>query len=229
MAALAAALSSSAQSMDRICSWRVGVLGGATFNNLNLNNQYAYDYRYHDRAGATAGVWAQRDFFDWLGVRAELNWTQKNYRVTRSYPITSFAETNRRNDYLQLPVMASLSFGSERWRAMLNLGIYGGWWAASHWSGTGYAITPSPDDPEADSSYPFDSKADFDSRRDRRGDFGLLGGVGVQWQFRLRWQLGAELRCYYSLVSSSKRYMDISVPAYNTTGALQLSLAYTLP
>jgi hypothetical protein len=55
--------------------WRVGVNGGADFNHYTINTQFQSDYQYKDRWGCTFGVMGQYDFYNWLGVRAELDWT----------------------------------------------------------------------------------------------------------------------------------------------------------
>ena len=59
--------------------WRAGVTVGTTSNHYVFDRQYMSDYNSKDRWGLTMGVSGQYNFTDWLGVRADLNWTQKNY------------------------------------------------------------------------------------------------------------------------------------------------------
>ena len=59
--------------------WRIGVTGGVAFNHPTIDKQYMTDLVYKDRCGLSFGLMGQYDFNDWLGVRAELDWTQKNY------------------------------------------------------------------------------------------------------------------------------------------------------
>ena len=63
--------------------WRVGVTGGAAYNVFNMDQQYMTDYKVDGRWGVTLGITGQYNVTDWLGVRADLNWTQKNYRHSR--------------------------------------------------------------------------------------------------------------------------------------------------
>ena len=63
--------------------WRLGVNGGATWNHYSVDKQYATDYRFDERWGGTAGLTAQYNFFDWLGLRAGAFFAQRNYRHTR--------------------------------------------------------------------------------------------------------------------------------------------------
>ena len=109
--------------------WRVGVNGGATYNHSTISKHYMTDYQWKDRWGVTLGVMGQYDVNDWLGVRAELDWTQKNYRLTRQ--IFSNLDYKYVNNYLQLPVMASFSFGGKQLRGFCNAGVYGGYWLTS--------------------------------------------------------------------------------------------------
>ena len=75
-------------------------------------------------------------------------------------------------------------------------------------------------------------KKEFVEKRDQRFDFGLVGGLGVEWRFKLlkkdwAWQI-IEARIYYSTLSTQKDYMKIRDPRYNTTLALQSGLCYFL-
>ena len=94
--------------------WRVGVTGGTDYNVYRMDQQYMTDYKVDGRWGITMGVTGQYNVNDWLGVRADLNLTQKNYRHSRV--VYSDVDYKFTNNYLQLPVMASFSFGGERLR-----------------------------------------------------------------------------------------------------------------
>ena len=84
-----------------------------------MDKQYESDWQLQGRWGATMGITGQYDVTDWLGIRADLNWTQKNYRHHRDRLPISYKYFN---DYLQLPVMASLSVGGEKLRGFVNPG-----------------------------------------------------------------------------------------------------------
>ena len=109
--------------------WRIGVNGGADVNHFIVDKHYQTDFQYKDRWGLTLGVMGQYDVNQWLGVRAELDWTQKNYRHTRE--TKQLFNYKYVNNYLQLPVMASFSFGGQKVRGFLNTGVYGGYWLNS--------------------------------------------------------------------------------------------------
>ena len=197
--------------------WRVGATVGADHNHYSIDRQYLNDYSYRDRWGVTAGVTGQYNFFSWLGVRADLNWTQKNYRVERSLVKMDYKIAN---NYLQLPVMASFSFGGTKWRGFCNLCVYGAYWMSSHrdavdtntfWTNT----------------YSSDESVDFYSERDKRWDCGLVGGVGVEYRFAEHWGAQLEVRCYYSTTSTVKQVSEhVKDYRYNTTTALQCGVNY---
>ena len=92
--------------------WRVGVTGGAAYNVFNMDQQYMTDYKVDGRWGVTLGITGQYNVTDWLGVRADLNWTQKNYRHSRvvysdvDYKLTATA----RDGFVQLWRRASAWF-----------------------------------------------------------------------------------------------------------------------
>ena len=208
--ALMSALTANAQ-------WRVGVTAGADYNVHSMDLQYMNDFRMQGRWGATVGVTGQYDFTDWLGVRADLNWTQKNYRQYR----TALSEIDHkyRNNYLQLPVMASFSFGGDKLRGFCNLGAYAGYWLNSSRKGGDLSNF-------SGRTYEFSEKMEFDSERDQRWDCGLVGGIGVEYRLCNHWGLQAEARYYYSTTSTRKQYMRVKDYRYNNTTAIQLGAFY---
>ena len=198
--------------------WRVGVNGGATYNHSTISKHYMTDYQWKDRWGVTLGVMGQYDVNDWLGVRAELDWTQKNYRLTRQ--ILSYLDYKYVNNYLQLPVMASFSFGGKQLRGFCNAGVYGGYWLTSGREGTDFNNS-------SEKVYEFSEDIKFNSERDQRFDFGFVGGIGVEYRFCQRWAAQVEMRYYYSTVSTQKDYMRLSDPRYNSTLGVQAGLWYS--
>jgi len=197
--------------------WRVGVNGGADYNHFSIVKHYQTDYVFKDRWGVTLGVMGQYDVNDWLGIRAELDWTQKNYRHTRE--VLKNMCYDYTNNYLQLPVMASFGFGGERLRGFCNVGAYGGYWLNSGREGF-------DTNSFSEIAYNFSENIEFNSNRDQRLDFGLLGGLGLEYRFDSHWAAQAEVRYYYSLVSTQKDYMRVSDPRYNSTLALQAGVWY---
>lgn len=198
--------------------WRVGVNGGAIYNHSTISKHYMTDYQWKDRWGVTLGVMGQYDVNDWLGVRAELDWTQKNYRLTRQ--ILSNLDYKYVNNYLQLPVMASFSFGGKQLRGFCNAGVYGGYWLTSGREGTDFNNS-------SEKVYEFSEDIKFNSERDQRFDFGFVGGIGLEYRFCQRWAAQVEMRYYYSTVSTQKDYMRLSDPRYNSTLGVQAGLWYS--
>ena len=197
--------------------WRVGVTGGTDYNVFSMDKQYLTDYQIDGRWGITLGVSGQYDVNSWLGVRADLNWTQKNYRKHRA--ILSQMDYRYQNNYLQLPVMASFSVGGEKLRGFCNLGVYGGYWLNSHREGSDYNNI-------GNYTMAFSEKVELNSDRDQRWDFGFLGGIGLEYRIAPHWAAQAEVRYYYSTVSTTKQYMRVKNYCYNSTTAIQVGAYY---
>lgn len=221
----AALLLTLAVSVPAAAQWRVGVTAGYSYNKLCMDTGYAYDLRYEERGGFAVGIPVQYDFFDWLGVRAEVSFVQKGHKMHRT-DVYNKLHSNTRNNYLQIPVMAHFSFGGQRVRGFLNAGGYIGSWLSSHRTGLAFSwygfgsgddngwITP-------ENSHEFDEKAPFDSRRDNRFEAGLAGGIGVGYRIMPRLEIQVEGRCYYALTDMQKDYMKFRTPRYNTTFVIQ--------
>ena len=221
----------SAYTLIADAQWRIGITGGATYNQYTIDNHYMSDWHYSGAWGkvtisnnniyvSTFGLMGQYDFCDWFGVRVDLNWTMKNHRQYRTMVSTDYETLN---SYLQLPVMASFSFGSQKIKGFLNTGFYSGYWLSSHDYGNQQFLM-------SNTTMSGTFKNEFVEERDQRFDYGLVGGLGIEWCFKFMkknwaWQI-FEARIYYSTQSIQKDYMKFKDPRYNTTLALQSGLCY---
>jgi opacity protein-like surface antigen len=186
-------------------------------NHFIIDKQYQTDYQYKNRWGVTMGVMGQYDITDWAGVRVELDWTQKNYRQKREN--LQVCDYKYVNNYLQLPIMGSFSFGGEKLRGFCNLGIYTGYWLNCNRKGTDTNFL-------TNLSYDFSEKVEFMDERDQRWDFGFVGGAGLEYRFARHWAAQVELRYYYSTVSTVKVNDHAKDYRYNSTMALQAGIWY---
>lgn len=198
--------------------WRIGVSGGADYNWFTINTNYQTDYHYAGAWGWNAAIFTQYDFLPWIGLRAEIEASEKNYRF---YRMNYFSDTDytTHNTYLKLPVLTQFRFGGEKVHGFLNAGVYAGYWLASRQKGT---IT----DPRSGNIVPIDAAYGFNKEKDQRGDFGLAGGIGIEFVPSAHWAIHIESRCYYSFISQTKPYMVIKDNRYNTTLTLQAGVSY---
>lgn len=203
--------------MTAQAQWRVGVVGGADYNVYRMDQQYMTDFKVDGRWGATLGVTGQYDVNEWLGVRAELDWTQKNYR--RSRVVYSDIDYKLTNNYLQLPLMASFSFGAERLRGFCNVGVYGGYWLNSYRKGSDFNSI-------SRTTYLFSQKVDFEKDQDQRWDCGFVGGLGLEYRISKRLGAQVEARYYYSTTSFRKDQPHFKDKRYHSTVGLQAGVMY---
>ena len=200
--------------------WRIGINGGASWNHYSIDKQYQTDYRYPSQWGGTAGIFTQYNFLDWLGLRVGASFVQRNYRHTRA-TYNKNLDVRYENNYLLFPVTANFSFGGQKVRGFVNAGVYGGAWLNCRRYGKD-AVTVGPGSIER-----FDEQMTLNAEKDQRGDFGFTGGVGIDYRFHEHWAAQIEATCYYSVVSTTKQYMEhVKDYRYHTTIGLQAGIAY---
>lgn len=221
--------------------WRIGLTGGATINHYTIDKHYMEDWHYSNGWGTTFGISSQYNFLKLkkmkVGVRADLNWLQKNHREYRTTILDIKVQTESgnlvnpidfkvKNDYIQLPIMATVNYGG-RFHCFADVGFYGGYWCKSSLNGRlgeAYSIT------EVVAKLLSDNDKDFifDNERDQRYEFGLVGGIGGGWRFANHWDVQIEVLWYRGLTSTQKNYMRTKDPRYNDTFVFQAGLYWTI-
>ena len=206
--------------------WRVGASAGADYNHYSINTQYQTDFRYAGAFGWSASVFGQYNFQEWFGLRVEAEAMQRNYRFYRT---DTYADTDYTtlNTYMQVPVLAQFSFGPSVYhaeavrglRGFVNIGCYAGYWMTGWQKGTWF-------DSFSGQTMTINRPYDFQEQKDQRADFGLAGGIGLEYRFSEHWAMHLEGRCYYSILSTVKPYMRVKDNRYNTTVGLQAGFSY---
>lgn len=205
------------------CQLSVGIAAGYTNNSLAADGGY-YDREYFNKGGYSVAIPVQYDIKEWLAVRGELGYAKKSYNSTFYGENTNnerivVQDSNYSNGYAQLPIMASLSIGSEKLRAFINLGGYVGLWTSSNISGSNInglnGVYES-----------FDYKYEFNSQTDNQFDAGVLCGIGLRYLLTDQIGIFAEGRYLHGLTNMQKDYMYELYPRYNQTIAVQVGVTY---
>ena len=187
--------------------WKVGINGGASLNRYTVQQPYELWFDKYSW-GTAIGVYGQYNITKYIGVRTEVNLTQKNNRFRLFNDITHYKTTNI---YLHLPVMATNTIHLGKWMFIFNYGIYGAYWLSS----------------SASSDYDISDFKGINNEYDNRVDFGLVGGIEAGLQLSNNLELLFETRCYYSTLSTKKKVKGIKYPEYNTTFVFMPSICYT--
>jgi len=215
----------------------LGVEGGWNKNHLTTGNASQSFTDYKDRSGFLAGIPVLYRIRDWLAVQADPSYLQKNYRIERTGFFNGVYQNNT-NGYLQLPLMAQLSFGGRQLRGFVNLGGYGAYWLSAHVRGTEPSVlnpvdtayqTVNPVSVYGENyPYSYDEKYSFDSRRDRRMEWGVLAGLGISYEWKATWLFFVEGRYTRALTDQQKAYQLNQTPRYNDTYGLLAGCLFRL-
>lgn len=205
--------------------WKVGIEGGVVHNTLLVSKCYDYDRHYSGATNWVIGVPVRYDFRDWFGLQAEVSYLAKDYSMYRS-EIYEGNYYNYTNSFINIPIYARFSFGGSKVRGYVLAGGFIGAWLDSYVEGNQMSYFQT--DGFSYSSYHFDEKVPFDSRRDNRFDAGLSGAIGVEYQFAKRFSVFVEGRYLYSLTDMQKEYMLKQPTKHNSTFAFQVGVMYTI-
>ena len=201
---------------DEAKGWYVGcVLGGST-NSVFFEKSRWHGITYGSR-GLNLEARVGYQFNEWFGVRSGLNLVSKNYITDLAvdlYGTYDTMRTVRENLYLQLPLMADFSVGSEVVRLHLMLGGYAGYWLSQ--CRTGYVYVSGDPTPYSGTTY------SFVKNYDNRFEAGLAGGVGMTFQVSPQWQLHFEGDYYYALLSNVKK----PYKSFNRTWTFGMGISY---
>lgn len=197
--------------------WTIGLTAGTCINWQTREAGYAYDMSYKGRWGAAVGITATYQFFEWLSLRADVQYTQKNYEMRRMLPSLQQIDARTRfmQHYLQIPVMADWTFGS-----IVKSHIYTGGYGA-FWAGGNVDRISIFSEKQQKAAYEFSSE-------DNRGEGGLVGGVGVSYDPLPYLRVGAEVLFYYSLSNTVKKQAVMNDTRYNNTVTFGVMATYIL-
>lgn len=201
--------------------WRLGVTGGGSINWNNIDFGYATTYKQNSKMGGTVMVSGQYNFNDWIGLRVDAGWVQRNYERTLTTKFsdgTVIQKWNFKRNYLMLPVTASFSCGGENFRGYIDLGGFAGYWLSQK---TIY-------DSGEKNSQPVTEKYVFNDKRDVRFDAGLVGRIGGMYTFDNNMFINLELTDYMGMVNMHKTGSEyIKQNAYDNTLSIQVGIGYT--
>ena len=214
-----------------------GLEAGFNKNYANTNAGFHAFTKYEPLEAFNIGIPVKYDFNNWFALQADPQYIRKSYKMLRTRFFNGIYE-DRKNSYVQLPIMTHFSFGGTKLKGFLNLGVYGGYWSAGRVKGTQsdvFSSTPDYEDNQEFDNYlqikpgvNYDEKYQFDKRRDRRIELGWLTGAGVSYQLKPRYQIFAEARYYQGLTDQQKNYMIDQIPRYNETYVIQVGCMYRL-
>ena len=198
-------------------AWTIGINVGPSLNWQTRESGYTYDMAYNTGWGAAAGVSVSYEALDWLFARIDVQFAQKNYSMHRMQDM--FADMNVHTDYtlnyLQVPLLADWTFGSNV-RSHIYTGAYVGGWL----NGKTYRVLAYNGSTQQ-GAYTF-------TPEDNRFEAGLAGGVGVTYDVLPKLRIGGEIMLYYSLTSTLKKQQYMNYTRYNNTLTVSVTASYQL-
>lgn len=207
-------------SLGAAAQLRIGGFDGVSLNRYVIDTQYQYDWRYGKTLSVYQGFSLQYDFCDWMGLRTDIcPYAEKGYWKYRTGAFDKFSY-DIDNRYFQVPVFAVFSFGGTRLRGHFGAGAFGAYWLFSSRHGT----VEDPVDPAV--SVDFSEDMVFDDTRDRRLEAGMAAVTGIGYRFPANVFVQLEGSIYHGLTSTTKDYMLISDPRYNTLTTVQVCVYY---
>jgi Outer membrane protein beta-barrel domain len=200
-------------------------------NYLTTSNTSEPFTNYDGMRGWNIGIPVGYRFFDWLSLQTAPTYIQKNYDIVRTGYFTGVYQKNY-NTYLQLPLSVRFSFGGRELRGFVDLGGYAAYWKSSRIQGVEanilnevdtafYTVNPTGILGE-NNGYSYNQSYTFNSTKDNRFEFGLIGGLGVSYELFETYTFYLEGRYFRAMTDQEKHYETNQAPRYNDNFGLTL-------
>ena len=173
-------------------NFAVGVKGGATLSTVSFSPEV------HQKMtqGLTMGLAARYTEEKFFGLIAEINFTQRGWAedfVEDEAPQFSYSRTF---NYISIPLLTHIYFGSPKVKGFVNLGPEVSFMLSNSIKANfDYEDYKSiPDFPQG-----YRNNEQLNKKIDRTFDYGIAGGVGVEFLIKRRHSLMLEGRYYFGL------------------------------
>ncbi|MCM1006179.1 MAG: PorT family protein [Prevotella sp.] len=167
----------------------IGGHAGMTVSRTFFNPSVPQDMK----LGAMVGVTFRYIEENHFGLIAELNFEQRGWKENFKEPEFKYSRTL---NYLQIPVLAHIYFGSSRGHFYINAGPEIGFMV-----GDSYAANFDPERVQNISNFPLQGRqiAQLTESADPKIDFGISGGIGAEVFTNAKSSFTLEARFYYGL------------------------------
>jgi hypothetical protein len=201
----------------------LGIKLGANANYLKTdisNTQFVNEY---PKIGYSVGGVVEKKVTRKLSIEISPGFLKKNYSYKKfdSFPGTY---ENHINNYLQLPLSFILTTKFKKVDFFLKLGAYGSYWMSGRVKGKIPNLLDIIDSTNTNAQtllfvrlVNYNDKYAFDSRKDNRFEFGYTSGIGLNYCYKKKYILFAEVIYNRSITDQQKKYMNSQFPRYNET------------
>ena len=167
----------------------VGFHGGVTLSEVTLSPSVKEKWN----PGMTAGVSIRYQEEKLVGVLAELNFVQRGWKENFEGAPLSYSRTI---NYISLPIMTHINFGSRRFRCLFNLGPEISY-MISEKTNANFDI----EHPESAPGWPTVARMteQLTMKVKNKFDYGICGGVGAEFYLTPRNSIYLEGRFYFGL------------------------------
>ena len=210
----------------------IGPVLGASRNYLYTDiSQMSYT-RLDPDNGLVTGAKVQYHLTKKLWLHASPGFLKKNYSYVRSGPYTGIY-TSYLNSYLQLPLAISLELKRKQLSVYMSAGVYWAYWIKATVKGAIADIYSAADSTGSNGQLTetlrlvdYSTPYQFDTRKDRRNEWGVQGTIGIQLNFSNSNSLLAEAGYSRSLTSQQKKYMLYQARQLNQTCQITVGLLH---
>lgn len=145
------------------------------------------------KQGITVGIVARYTEEKFFGLIAELKIEQRGWEEV--FEETDF-KYNRTLTYVQLPLLTHIYFGSDKFKGFVNLGPSFGYMI-----GSGISSNFDYENPSSVAGFPIENRYvdQMSMPVSTKFDYGILGGIGIEFVVKKRHSIMLEGRYYYGL------------------------------
>ena len=219
----------------------IGIEVGTNNNYLLTNASDLNSTEYTSLKGFNVGIPILFKINDWFSLKTNPSVIAKNYSIHRTGYYTGVYRDTK-NTYLQLPLISEFSFGEQKVKGYLDLGIYAAYWQSSRIKGAMPNILNQPpygtyinnSDTLSSSifqdynAYKYDENYQFNKIVDNRIELGVIIGGGISYQVDESSKVYVEAKYYDATTDQQKNYQQGLVPKYNETYSFSIGYLYQL-
>lgn len=166
----------------------IGAKAGITMSKMSFSPSTKQSFVLGKTAGVTFKYWEERNF----GLIAEINYEQRGWK--ENFEEAPY-EYERHLDYIQIPLLTSIFFGSNTVKGFVNLGPEIGFMIGTSYS-SNFDVTnvgAYPDFP------PLRMTDQLWMEPSNKFDYGISGGAGVEFTIKRRNIINLEARYYFGI------------------------------